>query len=132
MGLYWGVEFMKLFKIVWQVVILCAISFASNLFVAYTGIDFPGSILGILLLFVLLYFKWLPLAWIESGANFLIAELLLFFIPAAVGIIQFQDILETGWSELLTSIEGSIVFVLIFVGVATEWIVRRKERSSEI
>lgn len=123
---------MKLFKLVWQVVILCAISLASNLFVAYTGIDFPGSILGILLLFVLLYFKWLPLAWIESGANFLIAELLLFFIPAAVGIIQFQDILETGWSELLTSIEGSIVFVLIFVGVATEWIVRRKERSSEI
>jgi len=123
---------MKLFKLVWQVVILCAISLTSNLFVAYTGIDFPGSILGILLLFVLLYFKWLPLAWIESGANFLIAELLLFFIPAAVGIIQFQDILETGWSELLTSIEGSIVFVLIFVGVATEWIVRRKERSSEI
>lgn len=123
---------MKLFKLIWQVVILCTISLASNLFVAYTGIDFPGSILGILLLFVLLYFKWLPLAWIESGANFLIAELLLFFIPAAVGIIQFQDILETGWSELLTSIEGSIVFVLIFVGVATEWIVRRKERSSEI
>jgi len=123
---------MKLFKLIWQVVILCTISLASNLFVAYTGIDFPGSIIGILLLFVLLYFKWLPLAWIESGANFLIAELLLFFIPAAVGIIQFQDILETGWSELLTSIEGSIVFVLIFVGVATEWIVRRKERSSEI
>ncbi len=123
---------MKLFKIVWQVMILCAISFASNFFVAYAGIDFPGSILGILLLFVLLYFKWLPLAWIESGANFLIAELLLFFIPAAVGIIQFQDILENGWSELLTSIEGSIIFVLIFVGVATEWIVRRKERSSEI
>ena len=123
---------MKLFKIVWQVVILCAISLASNLFVAYAGIDFPGSILGILILFVLLYFKWLPLDWIESGANFLIAELLLFFIPAAVGIIQFQDILENGWSELLTSIEGSIVFVLIFVGVATEWIVRRKERSSEI
>ena len=123
---------MKLFKLIWQVVILCKISLASNLFVAYTGIDFPGSIIGILLLFVLLYFKWLPLAWIESGANFLIAELLLFFIPAAVGIIQFQDILETGWSELLTSIEGSIVFVLIFVGVATEWIVRRKERSSEI
>jgi len=123
---------MKLFKLVWQVVILCAISLTSNLFVAYTGIDFPGSILGILLLFVLLYFKWLPLAWIESGANFLIAELLLFFIPAAVGIIQFQDILESGWSELLTSIEGSIVFVLIFVGVATEWIVRRKERGSEI
>ena len=123
---------MKLFKLIWQVVILCTISLASNLFVAYTGIDFPGSILGILLLFVLLYFKWLPLAWIESGANFLIAELLLFFIPAAVGIIQFQDILESGWSELLTSIEGSIVFVLIFVGVATEWIVRRKERGSEI
>jgi len=123
---------MKLFKIVWQVMILCAISFASNFFVAYAGIDFPGSILGILLLFVLLYFKWLPLAWIESGANFLIAELLLFFIPAAVGIIQFQDILENGWSELLTSIEGSIIFVLIFVGVATEWIVRHKERSSEI
>ena len=123
---------MKLFKLIWQVVILCTISLASNLFVAYTGIDFPGSIIGILLLFVLLYFKWLPLAWNVSGANFLIAELLLFLIPAAVGIIQFQDILETGWSELLTSIEGSIVFVLIFVGVATEWIVRRKERSSEI
>ena len=46
--------------------------------------------------------NWLKLTHIEQGADLLLAELLLFFIPPVVGVIQYQDLLiASGWKILL-------------------------------
>lgn len=53
----------------------------------------PGSILGIALVFLLLQIKVLKLEWIDLGAKWLLSEMLLFFIPPAAGMIQYQTLL---------------------------------------
>lgn len=121
---------MKLIKSMAQVLGLCFISLIGNQISAVLQIGIPGSIVGLLLLLFLLERKWIAIESVELGANFLIAELLLFFIPSAIGVIQFQDVLRKDWTQLLLVIEASIFFVLLFVAVATEMIVRRKERGS--
>lgn len=121
---------MKYIKIVLQILLLCAVSLAGNMVADYLKIGIPGSIFGILILLVMFDRKWISLDKIELGANVLIAELLLFFIPSAIGVIQFQDVLQKDWTQLLLVIEVSIVFVILFVGFATEWVVgRRGERK---
>lgn len=113
-----------------QVLGLCFISLIGNQISEVLQIGIPGSIVGLLLLLFLLERKWIAIESVELGANFLIAELLLFFIPSAIGVIQFQDVLRKDWTQLLLVIEASIFFVLLFVAVATEMIVRRKEGGS--
>lgn len=45
---------------------------------AFLSIPIPASMIGLLLLFLALCFKIVKLEWVEKGANWLIAELLLF------------------------------------------------------
>ncbi|MDF2565159.1 MAG: CidA/LrgA family holin-like protein [Massilibacillus sp.] len=118
---------MKIVSILIQILGLCAISFAGNVLASALNIGIPGSILGILLLLVVIEQKWLPLEKIELGANFLIAEMLLFFIPSAIGVIQFQDVLKNDWAQLLFVIGASICLVVVFVGIVTEFIIRFRE-----
>lgn len=118
---------MKIVSGLIQILGLCAISYIGNMLASFLNIGIPGSIIGILLLFVIIEQKWLPLEKIESGANFLIAELLLFFIPSAIGVIQFQDVLKDDWVQLLFAIGASICLVVLFVGIVTEFIVRFRE-----
>jgi len=61
-----------------------------------------SGVLGFFLLLFFLEMKWLKLAHVEQGADLLLGELLLFFIPPVVGVIQYQDLLMTsGWKILL-------------------------------
>jgi len=88
----------------------------------------PGSILGFVLLFALLKTGLLPLKWIEKGANTLIAEMLLFFVPAAAGIIQFQDLLRSSGIPMLLVIVASTLLVMLAAGLIVQWMDKPKEK----
>lgn len=118
---------MKIIKVLMQIMGLCVISMIGNSLANFINIGIPGSIMGMFLLLLLIERKWIPIEKIELGANFLIAELLLFFVPSAIGVIQFQEVLQKDWAQLFLVIAASIFFVLLFVGIATEFIVRHRE-----
>ena len=111
---------MKFYKIVLQVAALSSLSWLGNTLARILHLDMLGNIIGMAILLLLLERKLLPLSWIETGANFLIAEMLLFFIPSAIGIIQFKDLLKQESLGLLLVIVFSTALVILFVGLATE------------
>lgn len=90
----------------------------------------PGSILGIAVVFILLETKILRLEWIELGANWLLAELLLFFIPAAVGIMKYFPMLEAEGLQILVVVLFSTVIVMVSSGLTASFISTRKERRT--
>lgn len=90
----------------------------------------PGSILGIVVVFILLETKILRLEWIELGANWLLAELLLFFIPAAVGIMKYFPMLETDGLQILIVVVFSTIIVMVSSGLTAGFISSRKERKT--
>ena len=95
-----------------QIAILCGLSVLSNFLVAKFSLPLPGSVVGIVLLFGLLQLGVLRLEWIESGANLLLAELLLFFIPSAVGVVQYRSLLFShGIAILIVVVAGSVVIM---------------------
>lgn len=123
---------MKIVRVLLQIALLCGISALGNAVASWFHIGIPGNIIGLLLLFFLLERKVISMNWIESGANFLIAELLLFFIPSAIGIVQFQDSLGNEWISLLFVIGTSTVAVLCFVAVATEVVLRLRAAKERV
>ena len=99
-------------KITVQIAILCALAVLSNFLVAQFSLPLPGSVVGIVLLFGLLQLGILRLEWIEAGANLLLAELLLFFIPSAVGVVQYRSLLLShGLAILTVVVAGSVVIM---------------------
>lgn len=113
-----------------QVAGFMLLSLGMDQLAAWLNIGIPGSILGIVVVFILLETKILRLEWIELGANWLLAELLLFFIPAAVGIMKYFPILEAEGLQILAVVLFSTVIVMVSSGLTAGFISSRKERKT--
>ncbi|HEK5102613.1 TPA: CidA/LrgA family protein, partial [Clostridioides difficile] len=61
----------------------------------------PGSIVGMLLLFLLLQFKVLDLSSIENVSGFFLDNMAIFFIPAGVSLIKSLDLIRENVLVLL-------------------------------
>ncbi|MBU5348494.1 CidA/LrgA family protein [Paenibacillus lautus] len=113
-----------------QVAGFMLLSLGMDQLAAWLNIGIPGSILGIVVVFILLETKVLRLEWIELGANWLLAELLLFFIPAAVGIMKYFPMLEAEGLQILAVVLFSTVIVMVSSGLTAGFISSRKERKT--
>ncbi|NGP46601.1 CidA/LrgA family holin-like protein [Bacillaceae bacterium SIJ1] len=91
----------------------------------------PGSIIGLLLLLCCLQLGWIKLQWVERGAAVLLAELLLFFVPSTVGVVDYPELF--GWVGVKTELVVlvSTVFVMVITGMLADYLYVRKKRSYE-
>lgn len=112
-----------------QVAVLMLFSYAMNQLAGLLHLPVPGSILGIIVLFLLLESGIVKLEWIEVGANWLLAELLLFFIPAAVGVMKYFAMLESDGVRILLVVIFSTVVVMASSGLTAARIAKHKERK---
>ncbi|GGN93743.1 CidA/LrgA family protein [Saccharibacillus kuerlensis] len=110
-----------------QVAILMGFSELVNVLAAWMHLPLPGSIVGILVLFLLLQFRVVKLEWIELGATWLLAELLLFFIPAAVGVMNYIPLLEQDGLRIFAVVLLSTLLVMTSSGLLARTLSRRKE-----
>ena len=110
------VYIVKIIRIGFQVFILYLFSFVGAWIVESFSLQFPGSIIGLLLLFASLYFKIIPVQLIKDGAGFLLAFLALFFVPATVGIMDYPDLLSWAGMGMVISIVISTIITIIITG----------------
>lgn len=111
-----------------QVIGLAALWWVSDEAMRALHLPIPGSVAGLGLLVLLLRKGWLPLAWVAEGAGWLLAEMLLFFIPAVVAVVQYPAvILKEGWQLLLVILLGT-VGVMVGTALVVERVVRLEGR----
>ena len=82
---------LKIIRIIVQVFLLMGITSLGNVLQKALHIPIAGSIVGLLLFFVLLQFKVIPEKWVSEGANFLIGTMVFFFVPSVVGIMDIAS-----------------------------------------
>ncbi|XBP83325.1 CidA/LrgA family holin-like protein [Bacillus velezensis] len=117
----------KLLLTVIQIALLFIFARLINWVTAALHINIPGSIIGIVILFTLLHFKIIKLEWIELGA-WLLGESL-FFIPSAVGVIEYGDIMSKFGVSILLVVVISTFVVMVSTGTLTQLIAKRKEKK---
>ncbi|MDE1184990.1 MAG: CidA/LrgA family protein [Pantoea sp.] len=88
-------------------------------------INIPGSIIGMLLLFMLLALQILPVDWVKPGCHLLIRYMALLFVPISVGVMSYTDILTAQFGPIVVSCLISTFLVLVVVGLSAE----RMQRS---
>lgn len=85
----------------------------------------PGSVIGLILLFILLVTNIIKLSWIKEGAQFLVNHLVLFFIPPTVGIMNYFDVFSGKGFFLVIITIVSTVIVIGVSGIVSEQIGKR-------
>ncbi|MBW4082167.1 CidA/LrgA family protein [Paenibacillus sp. S150] len=111
-----------------QVAGLTLFSMLVNSLATLLHIPIPGSIIGMILLFLLLESGMIRLNWVEAGASWLLAELLLFFIPSAIGVMNYSKLLEADGLQVLAVVLVGTFAVMASSGLLTGAIFRVKER----
>jgi len=120
----------KIAKGLLQVMGLAAFSFLINMLTSSLHMPIPGSIFGMVLLFILLELGVVQLNWVDIGASWLLAELLLFFIPSAIGVMKYTSLLEADGVRLLALVIVGTFAVMSSSGLLTGAIYKAKERRT--
>lgn len=75
-------------KLILQLALIMLITFIGTEVQKLLHIPLAGSIVGLMLFFLLLQLKIIPESWINVGADFLLKTMVFFFIPSVVGIMD--------------------------------------------
>jgi holin-like protein len=95
-----------------QIFALIVICWLAQLITSQLNWPIPGSLLGLVLLWVLLNRKMLPAAWVEHGADDLLNHLMLFFVPAMLALVDRPELLSMLGVQLLLAVLISTVAVM--------------------
>ena len=89
----------------------------------------PGSIIGMILLFLMLQFKIISIESIDSISDFFLDNMALFFVPAGVSLIKSMDLIKQNIILLVLAIFVTTVIVMWSTGIVVEVMMKRKENK---
>lgn len=84
---------MKYVTLLLQVGVLYVFSLVGTWIQEIFHLSIPGNLIGMLILFLLLSTRVLPLKWFELGSEKLIVFLPLFLIPSTTGLMEYGSFL---------------------------------------
>jgi holin-like protein len=120
---------MKLITIMIQILFIYLFLFLGTVVKAIVSLPIPASMIGLLLLLFALKLGIVKLKWIEQGGNWLLAELMLFFVPSAVGIVNYDEMLSWQGFETILLIGISTFIVIASTAYIAEKINNRKRKE---
>lgn len=86
----------------------------------------PGSVCGMVLLFLALMAKWVHPQSVQPVAKVLTQNMALFFVPAGVGLMTSFDLISRYWAALLVIISITTWLIIAVVG----WIEETMEKKN--
>ncbi len=100
-------------KIFLQLFILILFTLVGEAIAYYLPFNFPGSLIGLLLLFIALLLKIVKIEHIKNVSLFLQKYMAFLFVPLCVGMMQYFDLIELHWVEILLVLVVSTIVTLI-------------------
>lgn len=118
-------------RLLYQLGILFGVFYIGNWIQDFFGLFIPGSVIGLIIMFILLSTGILNPKFVETGASFMIKHLVLFFIPATVGILNFYHLFAGKGVLLIVITIISSLCVMIAAGYTSQLLEREKEVHHE-
>ena len=123
---------MKWLKIIVQLAVLFLFNEIGKWLVEALNLVLPGSIMGLILLWLCLFFNIIKVEWIEAGAGFLLMYLTLFFIPTTIGVIDYPELLSGAGLYLMLAVVISTLFAIAVAGVSTKYLEKKERAMKEV
>ncbi|MBY7899511.1 CidA/LrgA family protein [Vibrio fluvialis] len=107
-----------------QIAVLALIWFIADFLVKEFHLPIPANLTGMLFLLALVFTHVVNVDWLRKGATWLLAEMLLFFVPAVVAVVNYQDLMKQEGLRIM------VVLILSTIAVigSTAWVVDKLYR----
>ena len=96
-------------KLYVQLTIIFTISLIGEIISDGLHLPIPGSMIGLLILFLLLQFKLLRMRHVNMVGNFLLANMTILFLPPAVGIMDKFHVIAPYLFPIILILVGALV-----------------------
>ncbi|CAH0647602.1 MULTISPECIES: CidA/LrgA family protein [Pseudomonas] len=114
----------KLLRLLAELATLYALFALGGQLATWLGWPIPGGVMGLALLLLLFAVGALKPAMLQLGAGWLMAEMLLFFIPALMSLLDYGALIrDEGWRILLV-IAVSTLMVMVVTALTVELVCR--------
>ncbi|WP_462423092.1 CidA/LrgA family protein [Fusobacterium pseudoperiodonticum] len=114
-----------------EFMLIFTINYVGMLLSKILHLPLPGTILSLLLLFLMLQFKVLKLEKIENAGNFLLLNMTIFFMPPTVKIIDSYELLEKDLFKIIVIIIVSTFLTMGITGKVVQLMIDFKERKEK-
>lgn len=115
----------KFIKIILQICMIYFITVLGSWIQETLNIPIAGSIIGLVILFLLLQFKIIKEEWIKDGANLLLSTMIFFFIPSIVGAMNLVNQINAQFIFLIVLVIASTCIVALSSGYIAEKMLKR-------
>lgn len=107
-------------KILLQLSLLLSLWLGGELIKIGLHIPIPGSVIGMVLLFILLSFGIVKVKHLQEISDFLLGNLAFFFVPLGVGLLGAVGILKGSWWQILLLVLVSTILVIVVTGLTAQ------------
>ncbi len=119
-------------KYIKQFGIIVLLAFLGELLHEVLPFPIPASIYGILLLFLCLEWKVIPVSAIRETSRFLIDVMPIMFIPAAAGLMDSWQIIKASWVSYGIITVVSTFAVMIISGKTVQAVMKLAKRKEPV
>jgi holin-like protein len=106
-----------------QVLLYAGLFVFAEYLVSWLHLPLPANLVGMMLMLTLILCRVIPLNWVRAGARWLLAEMLLFFVPAVVAVVNYAQLLMVDGWRIFAVIALSTLMVL-----GSAWVVDKVYR----
>lgn len=107
-------------------IILFFLSFG-KLLSSYLPFVFPGSIIGLILLFLSLNVRLIKVEWIMMSGSLLLKYMAVLFIPVGVGLINYLQLILDNWFVISFSFIFTTLLIMLSVGHLYQYLNKKAE-----
>lgn len=90
----------------------------------------PGNIIGMVLLFLCLYFKLVSPDNVKDVANAFTKNMAIFFIPAGAGLLGSFGLISKFWMSILIVCSVSTILVIVVVAIVQQKMEKKKDENA--
>lgn len=87
----------------------------------------PGSVIGMVLLFLALQMNVIDLEQVDEVGTWLTDNMAIFFVPAGVGLLANFDVLAEYWVQLIVIMVVTVSLMMLLVGKIVQGIKSRTD-----
>src|ERR1035437_1954524 len=89
----------------------------------------PGSVIGMILLFLCLFFKIIKPENVKDVSTVITKNMAVFFVPAGVGLTVYIELFSKSLATIIAAISVSTVLTIITVGFIQESFEKKRSRK---
>ncbi len=111
--------------------IIFTINYIGIIISTILNLPIPGTIMGMILFFLLLHFKILKIEKIKNATSFLLLNMAIFFLPPGIKILDYIHFLDGQFIKSIFLIVITTFITMGITGKVVEFMIEKLEKRNE-